>query len=455
MKRRTFIKQGLAAGAIAFPTIIPGRVLARNGNEGANDRITLGIIGTGIMGSVHVQNFSNHCNIAAISDAYLPHAERSAKWLRENDRIPAGAKVDVHQDYRHILERDDIDAVVIASPQHWHALHVVHAAQAGKHIYCEKPLTYSIWEGRQLVKAVEKYNVVLQTGSQQRSGQISHDGITHVRNGTLGKITEVHGHNYAGPQNIDWPAMDIPEGLDWDLWCGPAEKPPYNHAIRSNARNVAPCWSGVKPFSGGDVTDWGTHGIDMIQWALGADHGGPEEIWVEGDPYQEWISTPENPGGRRGGPKSPIVHMRYPGDIHLILDGGPNGGGNFIGENGTIHITRGRFRSDPRELAGEPIENPVDEIHRGREYARRNSHSQDWLNCIRDGGKPVAHAEAGHRTASVCHLMNIARWVSGITGETGRKLKWDAAAERFTNSDEANQFVRPPMRQGYQIPEEV
>lgn len=455
MNRRSFLKRSLAVSAIGFPTIIPSRVLGRNGNEGANDRLTLGMIGVGIMGSTHVQNFSNHCNIAAIADAYLPHAERSAKWMKENDRIPDGHKVDVYQDYRRILERDDIDAVVIASPQHWHVLHTIHAAQAGKHMYCEKPLTQSIWEGRQLVKAVNKYNVVLQTGSQQRSGQISHDSITHVRNGTFGKITKVLGHNYAGPQDINWPAMEIPEGLDWDLWCGPAPKPEYNYSIWTNNRNAQPCWSGVKPFSGGDVTDWGTHGIDMIQWALNADQGGPMEIWVEGEPYKPWTSTPEKPGGRRGGPKSPIVHMKYPGDIHLILDGGPNGGGKFIGEHGSIQITRGRFNPEPRELTRQPVENPADEIHRGREYALRNSHGQDWLNCIKDGGKPVAHAEAGHRSASVCHLMNIARWVSGITGETGQKLKWDAAAERFTNSDEANKFIRTPYREGYEVPETV
>ena len=388
MQRRTFLKQSIAAGTVGFPTIIPSRVLARNGNEGANDRITLGMIGVGIMGSVHVQNFSNLCNIAAIADANIPHAERSAKWMKDNDRIPAGHKIDVYQDYRHILERDDIDAVVIASPQHWHALHVVRAAQAGKHMYCEKPLTYSIWEGRQLVKAVEKYNVVLQTGSQQRSGPITHNGITHIRNGSLGKISKALGQNYAGPQEINWPAMPIPDGLDWDLWCGPAQKIDYNFNIMTNNRNAQPCWSGVKPFSGGDVTDWGTHGIDMIQWALNADQGGPEEIWVEGEPYTPWISTPEKPGGRRGGPKSPIVHMKYPGGIHLEMDGGPSSGGRFIGENGTIDVTRGRVTSDPRELTGQPIDNPADEIHRGREYAAATATAKTGSTASRTAANP-------------------------------------------------------------------
>jgi len=455
MNRRSFLKRSLAVSAIGFPTIIPSRVLGRNGNEGANDRITLGMIGVGSMGSGHVQNFSNHCSIAAIADACLPHAEKNAKWLYDNKRVPAGGKVDVYQDYRKLLERDDIDAVIIASPLHWHARHAIHAAQAGKHIYCEKPLTYSIWEGRQIAKAVEKYKIAFQTGSQQRSGATSHLGITHIRNGTIGKIKRVLAHNNRSPQEINWPAMDIPEGLDWDLWCGPAQKPDYNYAIWSNKGDAQPAWSGAKPFSGGDVTDWGSHGLDMVQWGLGMDTSGPEEVWVEGDPYTPMVSTPEKPGGRRGGPNSPIVFMKYPGDIIVEHNGGNQSGGTFIGENGQIEVTRQRSTGNPRELTQKPFENPADEIHRGYEYARRTSHGQDWLNCIKEGGTPVASAETGHRTATVCHLANITRWVSGITGETGHKLKWDAVNERFTNSDEANQFLRTPYREGYEVPEEI
>jgi len=456
--RRSFLKRGLgglAAGAIGFPTIIPGRVLARDGRPGANDRIVLGMIGVGTMGSQHVNNFSKDCPVAAIADAFLPHAETNAKWLQENKRVAEGAKVDLHQDYRHLLDRKDIDAVVIATPLHWHALQVVHAAQARKHIYCEKPLSYSIWEGRQMVNAVNKYKVVLQTGSQQRTSPRTYNGISHIRNGTLGKIRRVLAHNYRGPQEIDWPAMDIPDGLDWDLWCGPARKHDYNYSIMTNHPKAQPCWSGVKPFSGGDVTDWGTHGLDLIQWGLNADDSGPLEVWVEGDPYTPMVSTPENPGGRRGGPQSPKIFMNYPDDVVVEFDGGELSGGEFIGEHGRIRVTREVVSSDPRDLVAKPVENPTVEIYRGADYPRANSHGQDWLNRIRDGGRPVAHVEAGHRSASVCHLANIARWVSGITGETGHKLQWDAQAERFTNSEEGNRFLRPPMREGYQIPETV
>jgi predicted dehydrogenase len=456
MNRRSFIKRSIAAGSLlSFPTIIPSNVLARNGNPGANDRIVTAVIGTGNMGSGHVRNFSGRSTIAAIADAYLPHAHRSVKWLHENERVAPGHTVDVYQDYRRVLERDDIDAVIIATPEHWHVLQGIHAAQAGKHIYCEKPVSQSIWQGRQLVKAVEKYNVVFQTGSQQRSSIVSHRGITHLRNGTIGKINRVTVHDYTSPQHIDWPAQPIHEGLDWDLWCGPAIKPDFNHAIWSNKGDVAPCWSGVIHFAGGNMTDWGAHGLDILQWGLGMDESGPEEVWVEGDPYEKMVSTPENPGGRRGGPNKPTVYIKYPGGIIVEFTGANIFGAVFNGEGGQITVTRERAFSNPDELVRQPLENPAVEIYRGYQYARRTNHADNWLDCIRNGGTPVASAEVGQRTATICHLANIARYVSGITGETNQKLKWDAVNERFTNSDVANQFVRMPSRKGYEIPEVV
>ena len=453
MNRRSFIKSGVAVSALGFPTIISSRVLGRNGNPGANDRLVFGMIGVGNMGSGHVRNFSGRGSIAAIADAYLPHAEKNAKWLTDNNRVAKGTSVEVMQDYRKLLERDDIDAVIIASPQHWHALHSIHAAQADKDIYCEKPMTYSIWEGRQVVKAVKKHNIVFQTGSQQRSSHVSHLGLTHVRNGTIGKIQRVLASNYRSAQDNGFPAMPIHDGLDWDMWCGPAQMPDFNHAIFSNDGNVQPCWSGISLFSGGDMTDWGSHGLDMIQWGLGMDASGPEEVWVEGEPFKPMVSTPEKPGGRRGGPRSPKVFMKCPGGVIIEFDGGHASGGTFIGENGQISVTRQNVQADPRELTQKPLENPGDEIYRGYGYARSTDHGNDWINAIKERRDPIASAETGHRTATLCHLGNIARWVSGITGETGHKLKWDAAAERFTNSDEANKFIRTATRKGYEIPE--
>ena len=443
INRRTFLKSAsLTSLAVAAPMILPRHVLGINGQSGANDRITVGLIGAGNQGTALLQWFTQHCSIAAVADVYLPRAQEVA--------ASAGAP-HVFQDYRALLDLNDIDAVIIATPMHWHALNCIHAAQAGKDIYCEKPLTHSITEGRHVVNAVRKYNCVFQTGSQQRSGVQEYAGLTHVRNGTLGKIHKVIAHNYRSPQENGHPEEPVPEGLDWDRWCGPAEKPPYNYVIWDNRSD--PSWSGIRLFSGGDMVDWGAHGLDMAQWGLGMDASGPEAVWVEGEPFVPMISTPENPGGRRGGPDTPCVFMQYPGDIVMEFADAQVSGVQFIGEYGAIEVVRDGFRSNPPELTEQRLEDPDDELYRGYEYTQSTSHQQDWLNCIKDRRDPIASVEAGHRTATVCHLGNIARWVSGLTGETGHKLLWDAATERFTNSSEANLFANPEHRSGYTLPE--
>ncbi len=432
--RRDFLRASATAGvAAAAPYLLPSRA------TGANDRIVLGGIGVGNQGGSLVRAFSRSCSIAAISDVYVPRAEEVAKSV--------GAK-HVYPDYRKLLEHDDIDAVIIATPHGWHALNCIHAAQAGKDIYCEKPLTYSILEGRRVVEAVRKYKRVFQTGSQQRSGGNEYTGCMYVRNGAIGKLTRVFASNYHSPMEPKWPEEPIPDGLDWDRWCGPVEPPPYNFVIWDNRSN--PSWVSIRPFSGGEVTDWGSHGLDMAQWGLGMDESGPEEIWTEGEPFKPLDSTPEAPGGRHRGVNSPKVLMKYPGDIVMELSGGPgNSGVRFVGEKGSITVTRGRFSSDPAELTAEPLVDPKVQLYRSP------SHHGDWLNCIKERRDPVAHAEVGHRSVTVCHLMNIARWVSQVTGETGQRLKWDARNERFTNSEEGNRFLDRPRRKGYELPERV
>ena len=444
MDRRAFLKRAALSGVAAAtaPMILPRQVLGVNGQAGANERITIGLIGAGNQGTALLNWFSQHCNVAAIADAYFPRAQEVAESV--------GAP-NAYQDYRALLDQDDIDAVIIATPMHWHALNSIHAAQAGKDIYCEKPLTLSIAEGRYVVDAVRKYNCVFQTGSQQRSGQHEYVGLSHVRNGALGKIHKVIASNYRSPQETGHPAEPIPDGLDWDRWCGPAAMPPYNFVIWDNRSD--PSWSGIRLFSGGDMVDWGAHGLDMAQWGLGMDDSGPEAVWVEGDPFVPMISTPEHPGGRRGGPDSPKVYMKYPGDIVMEFDDAHVSGVRFIGEHGAIEVVRDAFRANPAELAEELLEAPEATLYRGYEYAVETNHYQDWLHCIKERRDPVAPVEAGHRTATVCHLGNIARWVSEITGETGQELLWDAATEQFTNSPEANRFVNPERRPGYELPE--
>jgi len=435
LTRRRFSQLGAAAGLAAFaaPSIVPSRA------QGANDRVVLGAIGAGNRGRQLAGTFASRASYAAVADVYLPRAEQVAKSL--------GAQ-HAYQDYRKLLEQSDIDAVVVATPHRWHALNSIHAAQAGKDIYCEKPQTYSIPEGRKIVEAVRKYKRVFQTGSQQRSGRSEYTGCMYVRNGALGKLTRVLASNLHSPMVPDYPKQEIPAGLDWDMWCGPAEPPEFNFVIWDNRSN--PSWVSIEPFSGGEMTDWGAHGLDMAQWGLGMDESGPEEVWTEGEPFQSMTSTPEAPGGRHRGPRAPKVLMKYPGDVIMELSGGPsNSGVRFIGEKGSIDVVRGRYKASSPELTAEPLENAKVQLYRSED------HAGNWLQCIKERRDPVAHAEVGHRSVTVCHLANIARWVSEITGETGEKLRWDAQREQFTNSPEANRFLHRPWRKAYPFPENV
>lgn len=452
LSRRSFLKKTAIGSfaAVAAPMILPRHVLGMNGEPGANTRINIGIIGVGNQGRYLARRLSSdalsdQCRIVAISDVYLPRAKEVAESLD----VEA-----VYQDYREMLDRADIDAVVVTTPLHWHALNCIHAAQAGKDIFCEKPLTFSIVEGRRVVEAVRKYDRVLQTGIQGRVHRNAHRACENVRNGVLGNIERIIAHNYHSPMEPDFPEERIPEGLDWDMWCGPAEKPPYNFAVWDNRSN--PSWVSLRPFSGSSMTDWGSHGLDLAQWALGMDESGPEEVWVEGDPFETMVSTPENPGGRQQGPRSPQVFMKYPGGLVMEFSrAGRWNEINVIGENGTIDITRDGFSSEPAELMGRRLEGAEIELYQGLEYALENDILQDWFNCIRERRAPGADVEIGHRTTSVCHLANIARWVSGITGETGQRLQWDTQNERFTNSPEANRFLNPYRREAYGLPERV
>ena len=436
VSRRQFLRRGAgvaAAAGFAMPTLIPGGVLARQGAPGANDRIGVAGIGVGRQGGGLVRGARNKSDVrmVAVADVYFPRAEAVAQSL---DAV-------AYQDYRKLLERRDVDAVITATTDQWRALTCIHAAQAGKDIYAEKPLTLTIREGRLIVQAVEKYGRVLQTGSQQRSQAANRYGCELVRNGRLGKIQMVIGSNYPSPWEADLPSQPVPEGLDWDMWCGPAPLVPYHADLFAPRAN--PGWISFRPYSGGEMTGWGPHGLDQIQWALGMDETGPVEVWTEGPDFDPPTYT--EPESRARGEKicaQPMVYFRYANGIVLKLDNGNPGGGIFVGDQGKIEIFRGRVTSNPGELAKTPIGD--DEIH----LTRSSDHMQNWLDCIKNREKPIADAETGHRSSTVCHLGNIARWV-------GRRLRWDPVAERFPEDEDANQFLDRPRRAPYELPETI
>ena len=258
-----------AAASLALPTIIPSGVLAAPGRPGANDRIGVGYIGAGRRAR-QLMGLPPEGQIVAAADVDRRRAQEIA--AKKNCRA--------YDDYRKMLDAKDVDAVVVATPDHWHVLPSLHACQAGKDIYLEKPLTLTIREGRLLVDAVRKHGRVLQTGSQRRSMSGHRTGCELVRNGLAGKIHTVLIVNYPSPWECGLPGQPVPEGLNWDVWCGMTEPVPYHEDLYIQRSN--PGWISFRPYSGGEMTGWGAHGFDQIQWALDMDHTGPVEIWCEG-----------------------------------------------------------------------------------------------------------------------------------------------------------------------------
>lgn len=420
--RRRFVRAAVTAG-LALPWLADRKVW------GANDRIGVGYIGVGRRGK-QLMPLPNTGRIVAVADLFRPRAEEVAK----------ARQCRAYQDYRRMLEAKDIDAVVVATPDHWHVLPSIHACQAGKDIYCEKPLGLTIAEGRALVNAVRKYGRVLQTGSQRRSMKGHRLGCELVRNGLAGKIHTVLIQNYPSPWECQLPGQPIPEGLDWDAWCGPTEPAAYHLDLYTSRAN--PGWISFRPYSGGEMAGTGAHGFDQIQWALDMDHTGPVEVWCEGGklPTLTYQQPESLARGNRECSAGRRVRFRYANGIEVRLEEGePAAGAVFIGDQGKIRIGNNTVDSNPPELVKQ---SPDGFKHR---VPISDNHMQNWFDCIKSRQRPIADVEIGHRSAIVCHLGNIARW-------TGRRLQWDPVGEQFVGDSDANQFLSRPARKGYELP---
>jgi len=404
LSRRGFL-QGTAA-VMAAPFILPARA------RGANSRVNVGIIGVGRRAG-QLTELPEDAPIVAIADV---HRGRLEEWTKPRERRDWRT----FQDYREMLAQSDIDAVIIATPDHWHALNAIHAMEAGKDVYCEKPMTLTVREGRLMADCAKEHGRICQTGSQQRSMTPNQEGARLVQEGAIGTVETVHTDNFPSPWECDLPAQETPEGLDWDMWCGPTEPRPYHldlYLPRAEGRRYPDGrpygWISYRPYSGGEMTGWGTHGLDVIQWALGMDDSGPVEVW----PEDEGLTAP--------------VTFRYANGVTVHCDGeGPAGGGLFVGDEGRIRIDRGQYQL--RQQGGRSHDT-------GRSSENTQGHLAHWIDCIRSRERPNTDVEVGHRTTTMCHLGNIARW-------TGRRLQWDPAAERFVDDADANTHLTRAMR---------
>ncbi len=420
--RRSFLKSSAAvSSALALPAIVPSSVFGANA---PSNKIPVGCIGIGKQGSGLMGSFVGKGKGDSV---VIAACDVDAERL-ESARVRAGLdKKSCYNDFRELIARKDIDAVAISTPDHWHALMSVAAIKSGKDVYCEKPLTLTIAEGRALANASRRYGRVVQTGSQQRSSELFRRACELVRNGRIGKLhtvkVDIPGVNRKNP--MDWKPEPVPEGFDYNMWLGQATDAPY-HPMRCHYS-----FRFILDYSGGQMTNWGAHYLDIAQWGIGADDSGPLEIEGKGEfPKGGLFTTAE---------KADIVYT-YANNVKLILNQrkGNNGNARFEGTEGWISVNRKRIDAEPKSLLTDKIK--PNELH----LYKSNDHKQNFLDCIKTRNQPVANAEIGHRSASVCHLGNIAMLAV-------RKLKWDPKAEQFIGDAEANSMVSRVMRSPWHL----
>lgn len=434
LTRRNFIK-ATAASAVAAPLIVPSTAF------GANERITMGFIGVGKMARGHLNGFSGRreTEVLAVCDVDTTRRESAHKMVSDKyKKLGRGDSVKAYVDYMEIILRKDIDAVLIGTPDHWHAAPLIAAANAKKDIYCEKPLTLTIEEARLCVEAVRKNKVVMQTGSQQRSDWKMRRACELVRSGRIGKVHEVV-VNVGGPSRwCELKEETMEPGLDWKRWLGQAPVRPYNSVLSPRGiHGHFPHWRRYREYSGGSMTDWGAHHFDIAQWGMGKDGSGPDEI-----------IPPEDRKANKGvkyiykktaiGDNVVMVHG-VGGGRFKDKDGKEHGAGvTFKGEDGVIGTNRGRLwctSFDP--LANVKEELPV------KLYESRNHH-QNWIDCMRSRKDPICNINVGAGSVTVCHLGNLAYW-------NGEKMQWDAKNWQFKNKSH-NKWLTRDRREGYGLP---
>ncbi len=459
--RRRFLRIAAAAGLGALAGKQTATSSARELRGATADRLRIGVVGTGLRGKYLIGNLPESATVAAICDCsksrvtntLTPQGEFASVLARFREQD--AERCSVYSDYRRMFEREKLDAVIVAVPDHHHVPAALHALAAGLDVYLEKPLTVSIGEGRLLVEAVRKTGRVLQVGSQQRTMEMNRLGCEFVRNGGLGKILRVELPNYPGPllmSAADGFSEEPADDVDWNLFCGSTPLRPHNRRlwVKDEFKVGDLLWRGwdlFRDYSGHMMTNWGAHSVDMVQYALGRDDSGPVSIAVESPQPLDtvtaaWKSKTLLPTSSAESRFRPVT-MRYADGVELRFVHGPE----FIlfhGEKGRLKMRRNFFETDPPELFTERPDPAVVTKWSGGGHVAR-PHLQNWLDCIRTRGTPNAPVETGHRTVTVCHLANLAR-------ELNRPLTWDPKQERFVADPEADALLDRPRRKGFELP---
>jgi myo-inositol 2-dehydrogenase/D-chiro-inositol 1-dehydrogenase len=432
VSRRCFLKTSAAVGAgLALPAIVPSSVF---GADAPSERIAVGCIGVGRMGTGDLREALGfrQVQVVAVCDLDSKRAA-NAKQLVESRYAAQKADgtykgCDTYGDFREMLARDDIDAVQIATPDHWHVLPALEAARRGKDIFLQKPLSLTIHEGRVLSDTVTRFSRVFQVGSQQRSDARFRQACELVRNGRVGKLQTVKVGFGTDPGCGPQPTMPVPENLNYDMWLGPAPWAPYTEqrVHPQNSINGRPGWLRIADYGAGMITGWGSHHLDIVHWGMDTEHTGPVEI-----------------EGRAEFPKDGLwdvhgtfhIEYTYANGVRMMAvdEATYRNGVLFTGDKGWVFVSRGTIEAEPKSLLQETI-GPGET----RLYVS-NNHKANFYECVKSRAMTIAPVEVGHRSCTACLLGEIAM-------RTGRKLQWDPAKEQFTNDEQANRMISKPMR---------
>lgn len=444
MNRRGFLKNlcGSALGAVSFPYIVPSSVLGANGAVPPSEKITIGVIGPGSNGIRHVRSYLEHedVRVVAICDVRKMFRQQARDMVNQHY---GGKGCQGYNDFREMLSRKDIDAIAVATPDHWHALMAIEAARQGKDMYIEKPLSMSITESKAVRQAVNRYDVVFQFGTQQRSYEKFRFACELVRNQRIGKLHTIIVSSHASITCPNQPTEPVPdkEEFDYDMWLGPAPLAPYSYErCASRDMGTLGMWTFIYDYSLGGLSGaWGIHHIDIAQWGNDTDHTGPIEIEGTGvfpeDGLTDTALTWKVEHKYANGVKmihidSKSVAWRVPEFSRHKYRGE---GILFIGSEGRVFVSRSLLDAHPKSLLTSTI--GPDEIH----LPKSNNHRRNFIDCVKTRQKTISPIEAAVRADTICHLDDIAI-------RLGRKIRWDPEKEVCINDEQANRMLTRPMR---------